>query len=595
MKPVADTLTRVERWMESGTAGLNPGSGDESSARRLLRSTNQRANRRSHVINALRGRLQVLNDAIHTRSRARQKRGLINVGGEILHLLFGTATDSSLTALSRRMDTLGSETTNIVHALSEQASLINGTLWNINAHTELLRRLSEAHDNLKKEVTRIKHFAVAELDDLVGALCRIDDLYETTDQVLSEVQQTVDDWAVSLATLANGRLPPEILSPTRLSRLLTEIRDNLPPGWALTPVLRGADVWRAYQEAVVVTAAFAEGLRLFIHLPVYEFSHSFELYEVTGLPVYAQRLQRATTFEGLPRFLAVSQDQQTFLELETRDVEQCKGIDDMICPVRKAINRKNQRKSCAAALFLHQVDRIRTDCTRSPSPWRGSEAIHVENRRWAYSTNYTQLLVYQCQSGVTAQRSTPINGTGFIDVPRGCSAHSDEWIFQASIRREIAAEPNARGNWTIRELPPLMWATRAVVNESSDSDEDQRSQLISEVINRQQKNADAARSLANNVRRVQEIDDRRVQSDANQGSSSAGLWIAIGILMCASGGLVGWMLQGRKSFQAAIAELNEKVRACTAIQSKTSLELLELHQRMGAHEAAAETWDEQRP
>lgn len=173
--------------------------------------------------------------------------------------------------------------------------------------------------------------------------------------------------------------------------------------------------------------------------------------------------------------------------------------------------------------------------------------------------------------------------------------HSDEWIFRASIRREITAEPNTRGNWTIRELSPLMWPTRTLVNESSDIDEDERSQLISEVINRQQKNADAARSLANNVRRVQEIDDRRVQSDANQGSSSAGLWIASGILMCASGGLIGWMLQGRKSFQAAITELNEKVRACTAIQSKTSLELLELHQRMGAHEAAAETWDEQRP
>ena len=220
----------------------------------------------------------------------------------------------------------------------------------------------------------------------------------------------------------------------------------------------------------MVTAAFTEGLRLFIHLPVYEFGRAFELYEVSSIPVYVGALQTALAFEGLPRFLAVSRDRQTFLELETRDVERCKGVGDLICPVRKAISRKYQRRSCAAALFLHQIKRTKNECTRTPTTWEGSEAIHLEERRWICSTNYTQPVVFQCETHEQTPLPTYFNGTGYIDVPRGCSAHSDEWIFQASFTRELRTNQSASRNWTIRDLPSPAYEEVTVTPEGNDQE-----------------------------------------------------------------------------------------------------------------------------
>ena len=237
MKPVLNALDEIETWMQRGASSINHAPPPDKATKQLLDSVTARAEQRVRVIELLRGRLKVLNDAIYSPThRPRQKRGLLNAGGEILHLLFGTATDDALNALSKTVNVLGKETTDIVHTLEHQASLVNGTLWSLQAHTDLIKELNDAHGDLKKEVFDLNQRTMQEVRDVVSALCRIDELFGGVDRVINEIQQSVDKWAVTLATLANGRLAPEVLPPAKLSRLLHEIRDRLPNGWALTPV-----------------------------------------------------------------------------------------------------------------------------------------------------------------------------------------------------------------------------------------------------------------------------------------------------------------------------------------------------------------------
>ena len=44
--------------------------------------------------------------------------------------------------------------------------------------------------------------------------------------------------------------------------MLNEIRPRLNAGWDLTPALQAGNLWKAYQEAQVVSAATTHGLRL---------------------------------------------------------------------------------------------------------------------------------------------------------------------------------------------------------------------------------------------------------------------------------------------------------------------------------------------
>lgn len=82
-------------------------------------------------------------------------------------------------------------------------------------------------------------------------------------------------------------------------------------------------------------------------------------------------------------------------------------------------------------------------------------------------------------------------------MPGGCSAHSDEWIFQVSIRLEMTAETTSRRNClTVQKLPPLVYSTDTRTDKLSESDSesesDDRSRLVEDVINGQQKSFDKA-------------------------------------------------------------------------------------------------------
>ncbi|KZS07452.1 Uncharacterized protein APZ42_028823 [Daphnia magna] len=70
----------------------------------------------------------------------------------------------------------------------------------------------------------------------------------------------IADYFEWLALLASGRLPPETFPSAQLRTVLSEIRSSLASGRALTPVLQ-RDLWRAYQEANVVTASTENGLK----------------------------------------------------------------------------------------------------------------------------------------------------------------------------------------------------------------------------------------------------------------------------------------------------------------------------------------------
>ncbi|KAK4030954.1 hypothetical protein OUZ56_024383 [Daphnia magna] len=80
----------------------------------------------------------------------------------------------------------------------------------------------------------------------------------------------------------------------------------------------------------------------------------------------------------------VASDSQAFMELTVSDSSRCVTSTTSMCPISRAVNRKHLEPSCAMALFL-----------------KDEEAFDV------------------------------------FEVPISCSAHTDDWIFQASFRKGI--------------------------------------------------------------------------------------------------------------------------------------------------------------
>lgn len=117
--------------------------------------------------------------------------------------------------------------------------------------------------------------------------------------------------------------------------------------------------------------------------------------------------------------------------------------------------------------------------------------------------------------------------------------------------------------------------------------------MIDNVLARQQADVHTTRSIAGDVRRLKELDHQRALSDGARYPTPVCPWIAIGILMCATGGVICWALYGRSSVKTALAELEKKVNACATAESVLAAEIISLRERVGAHESAAASWERQ--
>ncbi|KAK4009528.1 hypothetical protein OUZ56_018655 [Daphnia magna] len=110
------------------------------------------------------------------------------------------------------------------------------------------------------------------------------DVYETFDLLTGEFVRRKEAYT-SMHSNSTGIWPiaSETFPSAQLRTVLSEIRSSLASGRALTPVLQ-RDLWRAYQEANVVTASTENGLKLFINFPIVPSRFCYHVY-LRGLEV----------------------------------------------------------------------------------------------------------------------------------------------------------------------------------------------------------------------------------------------------------------------------------------------------------------------
>jgi len=124
-QPMEEALRRLQKWY--GDMLKKDLRGDEAKlGERLRMHLHDRAKDGQDRLDIMRERYRTLREAVG-RPEGRSKRGLVDVGGSTLQWLFGVATDRDLESLSNRLQTLGRETTGIVHAIGQQATMVNET------------------------------------------------------------------------------------------------------------------------------------------------------------------------------------------------------------------------------------------------------------------------------------------------------------------------------------------------------------------------------------------------------------------------------------------------------------------------------------
>jgi hypothetical protein len=305
--------------------------------------------------------------------KTRQKRGIIDGRGKVLNWFFGVSTTDELETVSRRVDRLSTEESAIVQELEAHTTLINETFWEVKASLETMETLRRTCVALDKEVAGLGQAS----SNFAGKMWwkwqtrdKIDSAFKAVSLTLAWLEDFSTRLSVGLVAAAMERLCPTLFPPAQLNKALEEIKSKLPTGWSLTPAFQAGEMWKAYEEARVVAATVAGGVRLFIHLPVFEFQLSFNFYRVIGLPRTAANDSVAVRYVELPDYLAVATDRQTFIEMTAAETSQCRQDTTVVCPINRAIEKKSYGKPASRRSSWKTTNRSARNAPRLRPPGR---------------------------------------------------------------------------------------------------------------------------------------------------------------------------------------------------------------------------------
>jgi hypothetical protein len=226
-------------------------------------------------------------------------------------------------------------------------------------------------------------------------------------------------------------LSPQIISPTELQTILLDVNKQLPLGWKIP----ANDLWVLYREATVTVAVTRNAFRLFVEISIYDHAQQFNLFKVIRLPKATENGTYGVRFSNLPNFLAVSPNLDTFIELQNTDMRHCREFDKQLRRFHMGLNKRGSRKSCAIALFTEDKKQIQGTCQTEFMAWKGPEVAYLEKNRWAFSAIGPHDVVFSCPKSVpnSPPRTLKLPAIAIFEVPPGCAAQTEDWIFPASL------------------------------------------------------------------------------------------------------------------------------------------------------------------
>ena len=125
--------------------------------------------------------------------------------------------------------------------------------------------------------------------ELLNFMLQFQFAFSNVDKHVNLLEKYVDNLSLGIATLVSRQLPPELFPSKNSLFALNSISKQLPTNWALTIEAQLDLMPRFYQDTKVSVAVtthrflYENGIKLFIHIPIYEVKYQFQLYKVYNL------------------------------------------------------------------------------------------------------------------------------------------------------------------------------------------------------------------------------------------------------------------------------------------------------------------------
>lgn len=368
---------------------------------------------------------------------SRTRRGLINVGGTVLNLLFGTLDSDDLENIHAKIESIDNKTEGVIHIMNQQISYINESLYvgQTNARNIMALRVSLSTLNSKIFTLEEQLLGIQKNSNFLTLLVfDLSSMFRSLEFALDAIRDDISRFQTALATTANHKLSPYFVSPSSLFKLLQTIQPTLTDGISLLTNLHIDEVYLYYSVATCNVAVINGVMRLFISIPLKSPNTYFELYRAVAFPTQLFNHTASIIIKPSHEYFAITPDRQLYMEFDTDMLLKCQRSSINICPPAMHI-RKSHASTCLHALFMGNREETRNLCqTEIRLSFEPVFYRPPYGNTWAYSVNKERLII-QCPDKL--RPATPffkkrfINGTGLITIDSNCAVLHEDFLLLA--------------------------------------------------------------------------------------------------------------------------------------------------------------------
>ena len=300
---------------------------------------------------------ELVPEHIYDREDSRRvSRGLIDVGGDLLHGLFGTARDSDVAHVRHTLAELKRQNVQTMGAWKDVAgrlaSLARAYNTRIGTLHNMLDTQEKAIETLFQEVSSEAVDSAKTASLLASALTRLEDFVLLLDN-LERLSAGIED-------LVHGILSPVLISPSILRNSLNTIDVRIRSYRTGLRVLRKTPTYYYGLHNLVATRQ-RDNLIIHIHIPLSDLPRHLPLYQVHAFAVPVSNANsHATLITNVPKFFIAFPSHVHCLQFDTLPEIKPSGL--VYLDTTKGYVETNNSMHCIAAIMRNNNTAVRESC-----------------------------------------------------------------------------------------------------------------------------------------------------------------------------------------------------------------------------------------
>lgn len=366
----------------------------------------------------------------HQLYNIRKKRGLLNIGGEVLRWLFGTPDSDDAQFYTDSIKSLINNERETHILMQKQIGIISSTITNFNEST---RKLNADADSLNENLAKFNRFVkqTTKNEEKLNLEFQINNHILTLAELTNEIQISLKNYLNDITLIRHGIINFNLVHPQDLQTELEKIQTKytLP----LTPTLENTYIY--YNLMKVKSFISQKLLVISLDIPLI-ISNQYNLYRIYSLP---------TPHLGEPRLYSYIEPSKPYLLVSTTktvystmsNLDQCKEYqpNSWLCE-GVSTSRRTSSSTCETQLFFEQTGRIPDSCTIRKL-YADLEIWHkIRPNQWLYVLSKPTTINIICQKSEDGEET--LRKIGILQLDPECKAYSENVILETEFTQATA-------------------------------------------------------------------------------------------------------------------------------------------------------------